>query len=160
MPCVCVDDPPAGEQLASDGGVHVAAMSFGRSDQVIGGGCEGKGPGDLFPTSVLHSSDSADRLHPAKALLDALADALADLIARVTRCAAIDGGAAGRVLGDVRRHVDLTQFPDEVRRIEALVATERDRVRSVGIWLDHIERGQPFGMPETLVERASTKRRV
>src|SRR4029077_9710491 len=97
-----------------------------QADQVVGGGCEGKGPGDLFPTSVLHPSDSADRLHPAKALLDALADALADPIARVMRCAAIDGGAAGRVLRNVRRHVDLAQFPDEVRRIEALVATERD----------------------------------
>ena len=29
MPYVCVGDPPAGEQLASDGGIHVAAMSFG-----------------------------------------------------------------------------------------------------------------------------------
>ena len=51
-----------------------------------------------------------------------------------------------RILGDVRRHIDLAQLHHEVLGVEALVAAERDRARSIGAGLDHVERGQPFGM--------------
>ena len=77
--------------------------------------------------------------------LNALAHALADGIAGVTGRASIDGRAGARVLSDVRRHVDVAQFHDEVGGIEASVAAKRDRF-GARAWLDHLERRQPFGM--------------
>ncbi len=53
--------------------------------------------------------------------------------------------AAG-ITGDMRAHVDCTQFLDEVGGIVALVGADRDGARAVGEALDHVERRQPFGM--------------
>jgi hypothetical protein len=83
----------------------------------------------FFSASVLHPFDSTDCLHPAEPLLDALSDALTEFATRMTGCATIYCGSASCVLRDVRRHVDLAQFHDEVGRIETLIGCQRDRAR-------------------------------
>ena len=101
---------------------------------------------NFFEASVLGFSQTRDGLHPAKALFYAFSDALARCITWVAGGPPVDGRTTGRVPGNVWRHVDLAQFHDEVSRIEAFIATQRDGFRSVGARLNHVERSQPFGM--------------
>src|SRR4030095_4737513 len=68
----------------------------------------------------------------------------------MTGCATIYCGSASCVLRDVRCHVDLAQFHDEVSCIEALIGCQRDRARSVRVSLDHVERSQSFSMARDL----------
>jgi hypothetical protein len=46
----------------------------------------------------------------------------------------------------MRRHVDVAQLHDEVGVIEASVVTKRNRFEFISARLDHLRRGQPFGM--------------
>lgn len=82
---------------------------------------------DLIQSSHHHLADRPDQLAPAEALLDALSLALADLVARVPRCAAIDGTSAVAlaVLRHMRRDVDLAARLDEALGVVRLVRTDR-----------------------------------
>src|SRR5262245_3613010 len=64
----------------------------------------------------------------------------------MTGCATVYCGSASCVRRDVRCHVDLAQFHDEVSCIEALIGCQRDRARSVRVSLDHVERSQSLSM--------------
>src|SRR6476659_1520766 len=118
---------------------------FRQADEIVGCSGHREGPSNPFEPSIFCLFETGDGVHPAKAFFDALANALADGIARMPGCPPIAGGSAAPVLCDMRRDVDVAQLHDEVGGIEASVATERDRFGSIGAWLDHLERRQPFG---------------
>jgi len=66
----------------------------------------------------------------------------------MTSSAAVDRQRASVcVLGDMRRCVHRSQFIDEIFGVVGFVSAQRDRVRSAGARLDHVQRRDPFHMP-------------
>ena len=49
-------------------------------------------------------------------------------------------------VGLSRRHLHRAQFVDEVLRVIGFVGTQRDRLRSIGARLDHVQRRDPLGV--------------
>src|SRR6266481_2323316 len=74
-----------------------------QTDHVVCRRGEGHDPIDAFTAAMPELAQPADRLHPAKDLLDQFPLSLADGIAGRTRRSIIDG-AARDLLRDVRRH--------------------------------------------------------
>src|SRR5207342_3324172 len=88
------------------------------------------------------------RLDPTEGFLDPLANALARRVAAMPGRPPVDRRASiTGVLRYMRRHLHRSQLVDEVGAVEALVTTERDRPRPVGVRLDHVKRRHPLGMP-------------
>src|ERR1700677_3175771 len=107
-----------------------------------------KSPSDAITATEPGLLLPGDRLDPAESLLDALADALADGIAAVPGRSPINRRTtAVGVLRNMRRHLHRAQFVDEVFCVVGFVGAKRDRCRPVGTRLDHVQRGDPFGMP-------------
>src|SRR6516164_10677363 len=87
------------------------------------------------------------RFGPAEGLLDALADALGDAIAGMAGGAAVNGRAApALVLRDMGSDGLLAQFHDKVTSVVALVGTECDRLRPVGMRCDQRQCRQALGV--------------
>lgn len=127
-------------------------------DQIIGGGCEGERESDPAVASKLRLVPPGDRLDPAEALLNALADALAEPVAVMLRRARVDGRRpAAHVLRYMRRHPHRPQIVDEVLCVAALISGERDPSRPVCTRLDHMERGDTFGVAVGFRQQSSTK---
>src|ERR1700722_3331558 len=84
---------------------------------------------------------------PTKYLFDPLSDAQADLVAGMTGRPPIDGRTSPvGILRHVRSYVDLTEFGDEVLRVEPFVAAQGDGLRPVGVRFDQMQCRQPLGM--------------
>src|SRR5688572_4240750 len=121
---------------------------LGQPHQIVGGGSEGKSPGDAITATEAGLLLTGDRLDPAECLLDALADTLTDGITALPGRSPVNGrAAAAGVLGNMRRHVHRAQLVDKVCRIVGFVSAKCDRRRSVGTRFDHVQCRHPFGMP-------------
>src|ERR1700721_4309497 len=121
---------------------------LGQPDQIVGGCSEDKSPSDTITATEPGLLLPGDRFDPAECLLDALANALADGIAAVPGRSPINRRtAAAGVLRNMRRHPHRAQFVDEVFYVVGFVGAKRDRRRSVGTRLDHVQRSHPLGMP-------------
>src|ERR1700685_1231040 len=138
--------PRPAKALASQTPWPSAGLRYqlGQPHQIVGGGSEGKSPSDAFTATEPGLLLPGDRLDPAECLLDALADRVAAVPGRspINRRTA----AAG-VLRNMRRHLHRAQFVDEVFYVVGFVGAKRDRRRSVGTRLDHVQRSHPLGMP-------------
>src|SRR5512132_1841498 len=138
-----------GGGLASAGRSCVCPRQFRHADQVVGGKGEGEGHADPSEPAEFGLPQAADRLQPAKDLLDALALFLAERVAGMASGAAVDRRAAlgGRrlvsILCDVRGDAEFAQLHDEVVGVVALVGTERLVAGREGF--SHGERRQPLG---------------
>src|ERR1700689_3743960 len=105
--------------------------------------------GELVRTEpdVASLPESPDRLDPAEDLFDPLSDPLADRVARLVRRSPVDHRPSmfRDVLSDVRRNVARATVRDEVARIVALVAGERDASRARDVVVYKVERVAPLG---------------
>src|SRR5215469_10419561 len=81
---------------------------------------------DPLDTAIHRLPDAADRLAPAKMLLDTLADDLAHMVSRVPRCTVIDRAAtrAGVIACDMRGHVSRPAIVYEVMCVVRLIGTD------------------------------------
>ena len=83
-----------------------ALQQPGQADQVVRRRREGEGPADPFGAAEPGLGLQRDRLDPGERFLDPLARPLAREIAAMTDGPVVDArGAAGGVLGDMRRRV-------------------------------------------------------
>jgi hypothetical protein len=96
-------------------------------------------PVEDTPLAAQMAPVTADDLDPAESLLDALSDALAGRVARMPGRSCVDRRTAvrvGKVLVRMRPHIHRALFVDEVGRVKAAIATERDSMRHLRRWKD------------------------
>src|SRR5215469_18039875 len=107
------------------------AEQLGQSNQVVGGHCQRELEPHTRNTTEHGPGETPNGLSPAERLFNPLTLLLADLIAWMPRGTRIDRRASvGRVLRDVRRHVEIAQIVDELAGIVRLVSAERDALLS------------------------------
>ena len=96
---------------------------------------------------MAHLAHASHRLGPAEGLLDPFANTQADGIAGMARGPAINRRTPPiGILRQIRRHIDLAEFGDEVLRIKAFIAVQRDLLQSVGMRFYQVPRGQTLRM--------------
>ena len=140
---------------------HTLVMSCRRDQlrqphQIVGGGGEGEGPVDAgSPRSLVFSArrpSSSSRTPPRSVFGCAGSCHTPDGVSSARRSPSAGGWCSVPRGANVQR----PQLLDEVGRVIALVRAQRDGARAVRPGLDHGERRQPLGVPETRVNRAST----
>src|SRR5215472_7222524 len=106
---------------------------------------------------MTHLAQPGHCLGPAESFLDAFTNALGDRVAGVAGRAAVDRRtAAVGILSDMRGDRLLAQLHDKVADIVALVGTQGDRLRPVGVRLDQRQCGRRSAWPEARVVTAPT----
>jgi hypothetical protein len=92
-------------------------------------------------------AQAADRLHPAKRLLDLLADQLTKRVTGMTYSAGVERrtSSTGMILRDVRSDSERTVRGDEVAGIVTLITAQGDAPLTCQPLIGHRDRGAPFG---------------
>src|SRR6516165_12292500 len=98
-------------------------------------------------SAIASSAQTADRLHPAKRLLDLLADPLAKRVARGTHGACVERrtARAGMILRDVRSDPQRPARGNEIAGIITLVTAQSDAPAARQAFIRHRDRCAPLG---------------
>src|SRR5215469_8874681 len=98
-------------------------------------------------STIASLAQTADRLHPAKRLLDLLAEQLTERITRMAYRASVERRTTGArmILRDVRSDPERTAGRDEVAGIVTLITAQGDAPLTRQPLIGHRDRGAPFG---------------
>jgi len=122
---------------------------FGDAKEIVGGADQVSSELSALSAAVSTSPQASDGLDPAKDLLDAPADPLTESIAEMAHGATSDGGAAVRVLSEMRGDVGVTAVTNEIGAVVAAVSSDGDAATSLAL-LEHLDRGLSFATPRGL----------
>lgn len=107
-------------------------LELGDAEQVVGCPDEAQGEVRLSYSLEARLAEEPDHLGPAEDLLDSSADALAERVARVARGAPVDRWLVALDHRYVRCDVALAQGGDEIARVVAALASQRQPLHAGG----------------------------
>ena len=115
--------------------VSLCRYQISNPHQVVGSRRELEDPSNLLKAAVSQLSKATDVFQPAEYFFYSFSLLLADLVARMPRRSTVyRGSSASIALRNVRRHVSLTSFPDEVFSVIPLVTTHCHPARAADLY--------------------------
>src|SRR6201981_3037725 len=132
------------------------------SEQIVGG-ADQIGV-HLHPpaAAVARLAQTADGFHPAEGLLDSFTYPLADCVTRMTSGPRVESGTSGPrvILCHVRGDIEPAAGRDELARVIALIAAQRDSMTARQSFIDHCHRRPPLGQAVGRLDLKLTQQRI